>query len=141
MDNYYIWHDWCVPEQYYIFAFETIEYSGNFERNACAFLTGCVGECGVGAKYAKKHNELFEEDEFDSIIMYVPDDHGCYRPVSGGRIDDNYGVFIYFETKDLDAFQKLIDRLPLVEKELDIHILNHYIIECKNIKTVNEIKI
>lgn len=52
---------------------DTEEYSGNFERELCAFLTGHVGDCRVGDEFEHK-NPLF-----DSVIS-VPDENGCYRP-------------------------------------------------------------
>ena len=52
---------------------DTEEYSGNFERELCAFLTGHIGDCEVGDEF-QHENPLF-----DSVIS-VPDEHGCYRP-------------------------------------------------------------
>lgn len=64
---------------------DTDTYAGNFERPMCAFITGRVGECGVGEEQAKQTRlELpeFAKDWFDNSIISVPDDHGCSRPAS-----------------------------------------------------------
>ena len=87
----------------FIFVIDTKEYSGNFERELCAFVTGCVGECGVGdncaAEYLKAHKQL---DFIDS----VPDDNGCYRPCSiietPGVYNNGYG-FHYTDGQEKEA--------------------------------------
>src|ERR1700723_2670348 len=67
------------PKTSYIFVIDTEQYSGKFERELCAWITGQVGECGVGitlAEYVPRHvYELFEE-----ALVHRPDDHGCARP-------------------------------------------------------------
>ena len=72
-----------------VVAIDTNEYAGNFEREMCAFITGQVGECGVGDRLiAEAHEELAEDtfnNTFDWIeenIVQESDDHGCYRPCS-----------------------------------------------------------
>jgi hypothetical protein len=77
---------------------DTNLYSGNFEREMCAYVTGTAGECGVGDELIPHFNEFIEErgllldqphfaknifKEVDEIIQQVPDeDHGCMRPCS-----------------------------------------------------------
>jgi hypothetical protein len=80
-----------------IVVIDTDSYSGNFEREMCAFMTGRVGECGVGEGIAEealdelKHAQWFEEHVTDEC-----DDHGCARPASiwpsPGRFNDGYGT-------------------------------------------------
>jgi hypothetical protein len=69
----------------YTFVVHTNLYSGNFERELTAFITGQIGECEVGDGKA----ELFKEDLgddplvelFDRMIKQMPDeDNGCMRP-------------------------------------------------------------
>ena len=67
----------------YYFVVDTESYAGNFEREMCAFMTGQVGECGVGQKAAA----IFEEDcgedlleEMEDLIGAENDDRGCCRP-------------------------------------------------------------
>lgn len=71
---------------------DTNKYSGNFEREMCAYATGQIGECGVG------------EDEVDENMPHAKwweehvihqEDEGCYRPVAlsatPGYINDGMG--------------------------------------------------
>jgi len=67
----------------YLFVIDTDKYAGNFERPMCAYMTGQVGDCGVGDEEAK----LFaaeEEDQyhFEDLLLHEPDDHGCHRPAT-----------------------------------------------------------
>ena len=51
----------------------------------CAFITGQVGECGVGSKIASSArielDKLCVMDLINDLIVCDPDDHGCWRPV------------------------------------------------------------
>ena len=61
------------------FIIDTNSYAGNFEREMCGYLTGRVGECGVGDNFA----EFFHKEEtldFDNVIDV--EDEGCARPCS-----------------------------------------------------------
>lgn len=62
----------------YVFIIDTEQYSGNFEREMCAYITGKVGECGVGGK-RKAEYQLEETEDFENVIQEA-DDRGCYRP-------------------------------------------------------------
>jgi len=80
----------------FAFVIDTDSYAGNFEREMTAYITGHIGECGVGDEYIE---EL--PINFDNIID-VPDEHGCYRPttiwpLSGTKTKYN-AVAIFFET-------------------------------------------
>lgn len=65
----------------YKFIIDTDQYSGNFEREMTAYLTGCVGECGVGDEYV----DLFKKENVNNItfdnVMFIQD-RGCARPCS-----------------------------------------------------------
>lgn len=66
-----------------ILVIDTENYSGNFEREMCAYITGQVGECGVGEELA----ELAKEDIkhlawWEEHIVNEKDDNGCERPAS-----------------------------------------------------------
>jgi|SaaInlV_165m_DNA_1040744.scaffolds.fasta_scaffold27038_3 hypothetical protein len=66
------------------FVVDTEQYSGNFERGMCAYMTGLVGECKVGDDLIHYFDEEVEDgikDEIQSIIDEESDDHGCNRPV------------------------------------------------------------
>jgi hypothetical protein len=64
----------------YIFVIDTEEYAGNFERQLCAYITGCIGDCGVGEEERIQYNND-ETMNFDDSIRLEPDEHGCNRPV------------------------------------------------------------
>jgi len=63
----------------YLVAIDTDGYAGNFERETAAFVTGQVGECGVGGEVAattpSEVKSLFEVN-----LEHRPDEHGCSRP-------------------------------------------------------------
>lgn len=66
------------------FVIDTNQYAGNFEREMCAYITGCIGDCEVGEEFAELARKELSEDQleaFDSAIINVPDEHGCARPV------------------------------------------------------------
>ncbi len=82
------------------FIVDTDKYSGNFEREMCAFMTGRVGECGCGDDLAalffeETGNNPDEPHEVNPHIVEQPDDHGCYRPCSihptPGFFNDGFG--------------------------------------------------
>lgn len=63
---------------------DTDSYSGNFERQMCAYITGRIGECDVGEKEARIAKSEIDSDIlgwFNLNILSEPDDNGCYRPV------------------------------------------------------------
>ena len=72
----------------YLLIVDTKDYSGNFERELCAWVTGRVGECGVGQQLAglavdpkgpmPMSKELWEFCE--GHVEDRPDSHGCHRP-------------------------------------------------------------
>jgi hypothetical protein len=69
----------------WIFIIDTDSYAGNFERDMCAYITGVVGDCGVGEEFAKMYEEEMNVDEdlenvFVDYLEFRPDDHGCARP-------------------------------------------------------------
>ena len=86
-------------ESTYEFVIDTTEYAGNFEREMCAYVTGCTGDCGIGGDVADKVRDEISQsgffDEIDDLVCRLPDDHGCYRPVSTGPtpgfVNDGYG--------------------------------------------------
>jgi len=66
------------------FVIDTNMYAGNFEREMCAYMTGQLGECGVGEEEAAAFEEEFDEDlreRMDDLIGSECDDRGCTRPV------------------------------------------------------------
>ncbi len=72
-------------EHNFIFVIDTDQYSGNFERELCAYCTGMYGECEVGKEIAEKFEEKFP-DEYNKlhqiIDCFVPDKHGTGWPAA-----------------------------------------------------------
>lgn len=87
-------------ETCFVFIIQTDLYAGNFERAMCAYLTGVVGDCTVGEEEAKLYEAETDRDsdEWDDLILSIPDEHGCCRPVSiwGNRVKD---VAIFFQER------------------------------------------
>lgn len=81
-----------------VVAIDTDQYSGNFERQMCAYITGRVGECGVGEELVAEAEEALTEEVRDWLCEHVidePDDNGCHRPTSiwptPNRANDGFG--------------------------------------------------
>lgn len=93
-----------------VVAIDTDQYSGNFEREMCAFITGQIGECGVGLKFIDEAQEELSEiplnvvgdesiktihDWIDCHIAVEMDDRRCSRPASiwptPGRVNNGRG--------------------------------------------------
>jgi len=70
----------------YLLVVDTEDYSGNFERPMCAWITGQVGECGVGSRVAEVAEKDLPEEVFEwcqeHVVSKPDDDNGCRRPVA-----------------------------------------------------------
>ena len=114
-----------VDKSYNMLVVQTDKYAGNFERELCAYVTGYVGECGVGSNLVDSE----VEEVFDPYITMHPDDHGCFRPCSIYKDDkDTFNdVAIFFNVdEDLVDFphMKLFnERCVEFAKSRDIKIL------------------
>lgn len=97
---------------------KTNSYTGNFEREMCAYLTGQYGECEVGKEFI---NLLPNKPDFESIINQVADDHGCYRPVSLHEQNPN-NLVIFFHKK---PSEKHIDHIKQYASTFD-HVWRTY---------------
>lgn len=70
--------------KHYVFVVDTDSYAGNFERPLVAYISGHVGDCGVGDTEAEiATQELSSEvaDWLDNNVTCVNDD-GCSRPAA-----------------------------------------------------------
>jgi hypothetical protein len=69
---------------HYIFVIDTDSYAGNFERDMCAYITGQVGECGVGEEQAQVAIQEVPNivKNLEGIVKNIPDENGCSRPAS-----------------------------------------------------------
>lgn len=64
---------------------DTEQYSGNFEREMCAYITGQVGECSVGEDWVEMYGETIRHLDWwrDHIVERADDSESpCYRPVT-----------------------------------------------------------
>ena len=95
----------------YIFVIDTEQYAGNFERDMCGFITGQIGECGVGDDFA----DMVPKDiarKFRDIVAQTPDEHGCHRPVQAVSTKGwfNHGMGGHFregeEDKAIEDYRK-----------------------------------
>lgn len=134
------------PTAPYILVVLTDSYSGNFERGMCAYMTGIVGECGVGDDQAEIFKADMEEigkdpDMFDGMLEWEPDDHGCHRPASIWNYGKNNGyndVAIFFaELPDADQTVMLRDRAFEYGKKNKIKVKELKMIK-RTITTVDE---
>jgi hypothetical protein len=98
------WQDGETMESF-IFCVDTDSYAGQFERPMCAYMTGRLRDCGVGAgEAALADAELDEKTHswFGDYIRREVDDWNCMTPVS---IVPTSGLFcaggVVF--RDLDA--------------------------------------
>ena len=73
----------------FAFIVVTDQYAGNFERQLCAYMTGCVGDCLVGQECAETHAR--DGLSPSQNVQNVPDEHGCARPASIWSEDETRG--------------------------------------------------
>ena len=99
----------------------TDKYAGNFEREMCAFITGELGDCGVGSKNIsnKLDYSIFKD------LLRQESEEGCYRPVT--TFGDNT-VEIFFNNKpSKDILNIVKERAKLFDS--NIKIIDTYINE------------
>lgn len=58
-----------------LFVIDTGSYAGNFERKMCAFITGQVGDCGVGREIAlEQASNIKSLAWFEENVYLAPDE-------------------------------------------------------------------
>lgn len=68
-----------------VLVIDTEQYSGNFEREMCAYVTGQFGDCGVGSELVDAYSSSIKHlSWWDEHTCAEDDDkgYGCYRPAS-----------------------------------------------------------
>ena len=92
-----------IPNSPWLFVIDTADFAGNFERDLCAFITGRVGDCGVGDEMSKLFmSQVKKSDEYlFANVTTEPDDNGCHRPVTiyKNKDDKYHSVAIFFDEK------------------------------------------
>lgn len=122
----------------YYFIVETNKYAGGFERELCAHMTGCIGECGVGKEFVDETIKKI----FDDKIYWKPDDYGCARPVEiyPGKDQKYNSLSIFFNEKPTKKEIELLkERAKTFKFEKGIKILGFKLLEVKQVE--KEIKI
>ncbi len=66
----------------FAFVIDTDRYAGGFERKLCAYVTGEVGECGVGDEEAQEFKADNPDNPFEELIQAIADENGCHCPVA-----------------------------------------------------------
>jgi hypothetical protein len=65
----------------FYFVIDCDQYAGNYEREMTAYITGCIGDCGVGGELSKElSKDGIALGFFDDLIINEPDENGCARP-------------------------------------------------------------
>lgn len=107
----------------YGFIIDTDSYSGNFEREMCAYITGQIGDCCVGDEYVEEFMEQFPDEYalFKNIIDFEAGSRPCEISPTPGRFNDGMGEN-FDDDADMDivkaSYIKKIDEhyLPLLER-------------------------
>lgn len=117
------------------FIIDTDSYSGNFERQMCAYITGQIGGCGVGAELATIAQKELDKKilkKFEDEIESVADEHGCSRPCviydTPGYFNNGLGSIFKDgqEDKAVEHYNNWIKNNPQYSNDL------------KNIKKINK---
>lgn len=66
----------------YALVIDTDSYAGSFEREMVAYMSGQVGECGVGACEAKLFKLDCPNKNFSDVVKQEVDENGCRRPAT-----------------------------------------------------------
>jgi hypothetical protein len=112
----------------YMFVVDTDIYSGNFEREMCAYMTGMVGQCEVGEELAEVAKEELGPEKvefFESEVCQMYDENGVSRPVTiwptPGYFNDGRGNH-WPDGADMDEVRvKYVEKakeflLPIIER-------------------------
>ncbi len=117
----------------FCFIIDTDHFAGDFDRQLCGYLTGVVGDCGIGTKAA----ELFRADtikyavDYDKYLGSFIEPDTIMRPVTitptPGRFNNGLGG--HFETgeeekalKDYKSrCQQLIDLPDMCRESTRLH--------------------
>jgi len=91
----------------------TNKYAGNFEREVCAWVTGHVGECGVG-------KEMVVENIAEKFlnIQEKADENGCMRPVEICEDNANNLTIFFSEEPSKEQLDLVADRCDSFNQEV-----------------------
>jgi hypothetical protein len=102
-----------IPEDYYVFIIDTDSYSGNFEREMCAYLTGMVDNSDVGREYTELYEQETGKDpyEVNEHILFMPGEYGerpCTIMPTPGKWPDYQSVGIFMSRKPTEEEIKIL---------------------------------
>lgn len=98
---------------------KTDSYTGNFEREMCAHMTGAIGECGVGWEFVDTNIQV----KFEEIIKNVTDASGCARPVEVSDQDSSNFWIFFHENPSSDLLELMDQRAKtFCQKSLEIDL-------------------
>lgn len=122
---------------YYTLVVDTEQYSGNFERQMCAYLTGQVGECGVGQGFVEKYSQDIKNLEWwEKNIYQKADEYGCYRPVelypTEGWLNNGMGKCFKQTEQDEKGYPAYLSVAVLMNEEPTEEIINEFVQRAKN---------
>lgn len=105
------------------FIVDTDSYTGNFERELCAYITGHVGFSGVGLPeseiYLRSYNKL-------PNLVYIPDEDNSYilNPVSiyptPGMLNNGMGFHFKVGDEELGLLEYQMSVKDYYEKQISI---------------------
>lgn len=133
---------------YYALVVDTEQYSGNFEREMCAYLTGQVGECGVGQEFVEKYsNDIENLDWWNKNIHQEPDEHGCYRPVeiyqTEGWLNNGMGQFFKITDTNTKGYPAYLSVAVFMTEKPNEEVINEFIKRakhfCSNIQEISDL--
>ena len=138
LDHY---SDWIV-------VISTDNYTGNFERELCAYSTGIIGSCGVGEELAQKFYEEMELVDFKDwngvdvetcgedfnnpfflIIQQKADDNGHRRPCAMWQMANTRMAIYFKERPSEELLELLMSRAKKYAEKNDIKIIGHVLVE------------
>lgn len=137
----------------FVLAVDTAQYAGNFEREMVAFITGQVGECGVGQGIAWAEEENIQNLAwFQAHAVQVQDDSECARPASiwptpgrfnngvGGHFDDTPEVRSTLDERSARAQYPAYESVAFFVDELPpSEVLDEFVARAKQYWEENEL--
>jgi hypothetical protein len=104
-----------------VIAIDTDDYSGNFEREMCAFITGVVGDCNVGLEQTLRAEEELGStvhEWFQDHLVHEPDDSDCCRPASIWQPPQWHSVAIFVDVvPPKEIMDVIIERAKMFAEE------------------------
>ncbi|AEO93591.1 gp332 [Bacillus phage G] len=110
----------------YGFIIDTNKYSGNFERELCAYVTGHIGECNVGCEEAEEYCRIF--NKIKNVIIVPDSENLCERPVEICTTPNvwNNGLGFHFINGEEEIALQEYKKSAQKETEKNIKVIEGY---------------